>query len=89
MLTLSVHDRQAVQVHVDGHLRTLAVVRTTLLARSAYVVASGSVKVIGLHLKHSAGSLLRHPRAGTLNVLAVATVKGGRAATRPITLERS
>lgn len=73
-------------VHVTGHHRK-ATFKTITSASGRYTVSSGASRAIALRVTHAGLSALKHARIHRVRAQATATLTGGKAAKRTITLQ--
>jgi hypothetical protein len=85
-ITLTKRERERVQRRVGGQVRTVSMMKTVVLARANFSLATGSRKSITLKLRRSALTLLAQTRSQRLKATANASLAGAKPKKRPITL---
>jgi virginiamycin B lyase len=87
-LSLTVTGKRLVRRRVHGHLRTVTVSTSIVLAHKSYSLPRGKQLTAVLQLDKAGLEMLEHASGQVLHVRAQATVAGGHPTSRSITLER-
>jgi virginiamycin B lyase len=87
-LSLTVAGKRLVRRRVHGHLRTVTVHTSILLAHESYALPSGKQTTVVLQLDKAGLQMLEHASGQVLHVRAVVTVAGGHPTRRSISLKR-
>jgi virginiamycin B lyase len=87
-LSLTIQAKRLVRKRVHGHLRTVTVSTTVVLAHKSYTVAHGKQRTVVLQLDEAGLQMLEHAAGRVLHVRASVTVTAGQGTSRSISLER-
>jgi hypothetical protein len=87
-LSLTIEVKRLVRRRVHGHLRTVPVTTTVVLAHKSYALPHGKQQTFALHLGKTGLEMLEHAPSHVLRVRARATVTDGDGTSRSISLER-